>query len=75
MYEMPILLVLTTQCYLGAVVLELRTVPFLQSHQKKVFRMALMVSVSGIRGVIGSHLHPENLVHYAAAFGTVCDGG
>lgn len=32
--------------------------------------MALMVSVSGIRGIYGSDLHPENLVQYAAAFGT-----
>jgi len=32
--------------------------------------MALMVSVSGIRGIFGSDLHPENLVKYTAAFGT-----
>ena len=29
-----------------------------------------MVSVSGIRGIFGSDLHPENLVKYSAAFGT-----
>lgn len=32
--------------------------------------MALMVSISGIRGIFGSALHPENLVTYAAAYGT-----
>lgn len=37
--------------------------------------MALMVSVSGIRGIFGSHLTPENLVTYAAAFGHWADGG
>lgn len=37
--------------------------------------MALMVSVSGIRGVFGSDLTPENLVQYAAAFGTWAKGG
>ncbi len=30
--------------------------------------MALMVSVSGIRGIVGEDLTPENLVGYAAAF-------
>jgi len=37
--------------------------------------MALMVSVSGIRGVFGRDLTPENLTTYAAAFGTWTDGG
>ena len=37
--------------------------------------MALMVSVSGIRGIFGSDLHPENLVQYAAAYGTWAKGG
>ena len=37
--------------------------------------MALMVSVSGIRGIFGSHLTPENLVTYTAAFGTWLNGG
>lgn len=37
--------------------------------------MALMVSVSGIRGIIGSHLTPENLVTYTAAYGTWLGGG
>ncbi|TNE73905.1 phosphoglucosamine mutase [bacterium] len=32
--------------------------------------MALMVSVSGIRGIYGEDLHPENLVPFTAAFGT-----
>lgn len=34
--------------------------------------MPLMVSVSGIRGVIGESLHPENLVRYTAAYATWC---
>jgi phosphomannomutase len=37
--------------------------------------MALMISVSGIRGIFGSHLTPENLVTYSAAYGTLLDGG
>lgn len=37
--------------------------------------MSLMVSVSGIRGIFGSALHPENLVTYAAAFGEWCKKG
>lgn len=37
--------------------------------------MALMISVSGIRGVFGSHLTPENLVTFTAAYGTWIDGG
>jgi phosphomannomutase len=37
--------------------------------------MALMVSVSGIRGIFGTDLTPENLVHYSAAFGTWLNGG
>ncbi|MCH8486281.1 MAG: phosphoglucosamine mutase [Candidatus Cyclonatronum sp.] len=31
--------------------------------------MALMVSVSGIRGIFGPDLNPENLARYSAAFG------
>ncbi|PWN06554.1 phosphoglucosamine mutase [Rhodohalobacter mucosus] len=37
--------------------------------------MALMISVSGIRGIFGSHLTPENLVTYTAAYGTLLEGG
>ena len=37
--------------------------------------MALMISVSGIRGIIGSHLTPENLVTFTAAYGTWLQGG
>ncbi|HKI46821.1 MAG TPA: hypothetical protein VKA08_15940, partial [Balneolales bacterium] len=37
--------------------------------------MALMVSVSGIRGIFGVDLNPENLAQYAAAFGTWAKGG
>lgn len=35
----------------------------------------LMVSISGIRGVVGEGLDPELIVRYAAAFGTYCGGG
>lgn len=37
--------------------------------------MALMISVSGIRGIFGSHLTPENLVQFTAAYGTWLEGG
>lgn len=37
--------------------------------------MALMISVSGIRGIFGTHLTPENLVNFSAAYGTWLDGG
>jgi phosphomannomutase len=37
--------------------------------------MALMVSVSGIRGIFGSHLTPRNLTDFTAAFGTWLEGG
>lgn len=37
--------------------------------------MALMISVSGIRGIFGSHLTPQNLVTYTSAFGTWLKGG
>ena len=34
--------------------------------------MGLMVSVSGIRGIVGEDLHPENVVRYTAAFAAWC---
>jgi len=37
--------------------------------------MALMISVSGIRGIFGSHLTPENIVKFTAAYGTWLNGG
>ena len=37
--------------------------------------MSLMISVSGIRGIFGSHLNPENLVTFTAAYGTWLKGG
>jgi len=37
--------------------------------------MSLMVSVSGIRGLVGEDLHPENVVRYAAAFAAWCGAG
>ncbi|HKJ34396.1 MAG TPA: phosphoglucosamine mutase [Balneolales bacterium] len=37
--------------------------------------MALMVSVSGIRGIFGTDLNPENIARFTAAFGTWAKGG
>ncbi len=37
--------------------------------------MALMISVSGIRGIFGTHLTPENIVRFTAAYGTWLNGG
>ncbi|MEX0662354.1 MAG: phosphoglucosamine mutase [Balneolaceae bacterium] len=37
--------------------------------------MALMISVSGIRGIFGTHLTPQNLVNFTAAYGTWLNGG
>ncbi|MCK4271827.1 phosphoglucosamine mutase, partial [bacterium] len=34
----------------------------------------LMVSISGVRGVVGQSLTPEVLVNYASAFGLLCRG-
>jgi len=33
-----------------------------------------MISVSGIRGIFGSHLNPENIVNFVAAYGTWLNG-
>jgi phosphomannomutase len=37
--------------------------------------MSLMVSISGIRGIVGSSLTPETVVKYAAAFAEYCERG
>jgi phosphomannomutase len=37
--------------------------------------MALMISVSGIRGIFGTDLTPENLSRFAASYGTWAQGG
>jgi len=37
--------------------------------------MALMISVSGIRGIFGTDLTPENLARFTAAYGTWVKGG
>lgn len=37
--------------------------------------MSLMVSISGIRGIFGTDLTPQNLALYASAFGTWLQGG
>ena len=34
-----------------------------------------IVSVSGVRGVVGVDLHPEDVARWGAAFGTLCPGG
>ncbi len=45
------------------------------SHTAPKETGTLMVSVSGIRGIIGESLTPEVITKYAAAFGTWCNGG
>ncbi|MBU0517388.1 phosphoglucosamine mutase [bacterium] len=35
----------------------------------------LMISVSGIRGVVGEGLTPDVITEYSAAFGSYCEGG
>ncbi len=43
---------------------------------RMVQRMSrLMISISGIRGVVGDGLDPTVITRYAAAFGTYCGGG
>ncbi|HMD13968.1 MAG TPA: phosphoglucosamine mutase, partial [Bacteroidota bacterium] len=37
--------------------------------------MSLMVSISGIRGIVGESLIPEVVVKYTSAFARYCDGG
>jgi len=37
--------------------------------------MALMISISGIRGIFGTDLTPENLARFTAAYGTWANGG
>ncbi|WP_069130920.1 phosphoglucosamine mutase [Rhodohalobacter halophilus] len=37
--------------------------------------MALMISVSGIRGIFGSHLTPQNLVNFTSAYGMWLNSG
>src|SRR5690625_4299643 len=37
--------------------------------------MSLMISVSGIRGIFGTDLTPENIVQFSAAYGTWLNGG
>jgi phosphomannomutase len=37
--------------------------------------MALMVSISGIRGIVGSSLTPETIVKYASAYAEYCKRG
>jgi phosphomannomutase len=41
----------------------------------KVLRMALMISISGIRGVVGESLTPETIVKYASAYALYCNRG
>ena len=37
--------------------------------------MALMISISGIRGIVGETLTPETIVKYAASYAEYCDRG
>ncbi len=37
--------------------------------------MSLMVSLSGVRGIVGVSLTPEIIIKYASAFGEYCQGG
>ncbi len=37
--------------------------------------MSLMVSISGIRGIVGTTLTPEVVVSYASAFAEYCGKG
>jgi phosphomannomutase len=37
--------------------------------------MSLMISVSGIRGIFGTDLTPENIIQFSAAYGTWLNGG
>jgi phosphomannomutase len=39
---------------------------------RKITVMSLMVSISGIRGIVGESLTPEVAARYAAAFGSYC---
>jgi phosphomannomutase len=42
--------------------------------EKGDYMKPLMVSISGVRGVVGQSLTPEVLMNYAAAFGLLCRG-
>lgn len=47
-----------------------------KTHEDKpVPSSKLMISISGIRGVVGDGLNPEIITKYAAAFGTWANGG
>lgn len=37
--------------------------------------MSLMVSISGVRGIVGSTLTPDVVVRYASAFAEYCNRG
>lgn len=56
------------------------TTPYVSQKKKSFVEQAsatskLMISVSGIRGVVGDGLSPEIITKYAAAFGTWANGG
>ncbi len=46
--------------------------PHLSVHYFMSVLMSLMVSISGIRGIVGESLTPHTIVKYAAAFGEYC---
>jgi phosphomannomutase len=43
-----------------------------EQHNRSHISMSLMVSISGIRGIVGESLTPEVVVKYAAAYGKYC---
>ncbi len=54
--------------------------PFLVTSSAKIVKRdismkPLMVSVSGVRGIVGESLTPDVIARYTSAFGTMCNGG
>lgn len=47
----------------------------MESHKTNLIPKSLMVSVSGVRGIIGEGLHPEIISRFASAFGTYIGSG
>ncbi len=52
-----------------------REVPVDKDATQDEDQSRLMISVSGIRGIVGHGLTPEVITKYAAAFGSWCNGG
>jgi phosphomannomutase len=45
------------------------------AQEQEVLSMSLMVSISGIRGIVGESLTPEVVIRYSSAFGEYCRKG